>query len=164
MALYQIGVDDWQQYTERLEQFFVANGITEDGKKLAMFLTVVGANTYLLLSNLLALKKPATKSYDELVAVVKEHLDRKPLVIVEHYRFHQRKQGKGETVAQYMAELRNADKCEFGMHLQDALRDRLVCWLCQEDIQLKLLILVDLTMKKAYETAHGTKVAQKCAC
>ena len=35
MALFQIGIDDWQPYPERLEQFFVANGITEEGKKLA---------------------------------------------------------------------------------------------------------------------------------
>jgi len=42
-------------------------------------------------------------------------------------------------VAQYVAELRKlADKCEFGTHLQEALRDMLVCGLRQEDIHWKL--------------------------
>ena len=35
-------VDDWVLYTERLEQFFVANGITDDAKKVAVLLTVIG--------------------------------------------------------------------------------------------------------------------------
>ena len=56
---FQLGTEDWEQYTERLKQFFLANGIDDDGKKLAVFLTVVGAKTYALLSNLVAPTKPA---------------------------------------------------------------------------------------------------------
>ena len=37
--------DDWPQYVERLEHFFVANGITTPEKKRALFLSVVGAAT-----------------------------------------------------------------------------------------------------------------------
>ena len=29
---FQLGVDDWEQYTERLEQYFVANAV-EDADK-----------------------------------------------------------------------------------------------------------------------------------
>ena len=32
---FQPGVDDWEQYTERLEQYFVANDIVDADKKLA---------------------------------------------------------------------------------------------------------------------------------
>ena len=74
VAAFQIRVDDWEQYTERLEQFFVANAIADDSKKLATFLTVIGPRTYALLSNLLAPAKPATKTYAELVTAVKDHL------------------------------------------------------------------------------------------
>ena len=28
---FQLGTEDWEQYTERLEQFFLANGIDDDG-------------------------------------------------------------------------------------------------------------------------------------
>ena len=34
---FQIGVDDWDQYTERQEQYFTANSITEGDKKRAVF-------------------------------------------------------------------------------------------------------------------------------
>ena len=136
----------------------------EADKKRATFLTVIGSSTYALLSNLLAPDKPATKSYADLVTAVKDHLNPKPLTIAERYRFHQRKQGESETVAQFMAELRKlADKCEFGAHLNEALRDRLVCGLRREAIQRKLLTVADLTLQKAYETAHGMEIAEQRA-
>ena len=76
--------DDWEEYTEQLEQvFFVATG-----KKVAVFLTVIGGKAYALLRNLLAPIKPAAKSYSELVKVMKEHLKPEPLEIAERFKFH----------------------------------------------------------------------------
>ena len=46
--------DEWPLYVERLGHVFVANGITEEEKKQAVFLSVIGASTYKLLSSLLA--------------------------------------------------------------------------------------------------------------
>ena len=48
--------DEWPLYVERLGlgHVFVANGITEEEKKRAVFLSVIGASTYKLLSSLLA--------------------------------------------------------------------------------------------------------------
>jgi len=69
---FQPGMDDWDQYTERLEQYFIAN-ITTDDKKLAVFLTLVGSKTYVLLSGLIAPAKPATKTYADLKAVLRQH-------------------------------------------------------------------------------------------
>lgn len=43
---FQPGVDDWEQYEERLQQYFVANGINDEDKKWAILLTVVGSMTY----------------------------------------------------------------------------------------------------------------------
>ena len=161
---FQIGADDWEQYTERLEQYFVANGINDAGKKLAVFLTVIGSKAYSLLSDLLAPVKPATKTYDELVEVLKLHLRPKPVVIAERFRFHQRKQGEDEGVAPYMAALRRlADKCGFRDYLDEALRDRLVCGLRREAIQRKLLTVDGLTLKRAFDTAYGMEAAEKQA-
>ena len=37
--------DDWNSYTERLNQYFVANDVTEAGKKRAILLSSCGAGT-----------------------------------------------------------------------------------------------------------------------
>ena len=63
-----------------------------------------------------------------------------------------------------MAELRRlADKCQFGRHLEEALRDRLVCGLRNVATQKLLLAQEDLTLTKAYETAMGMEMAAKQA-
>ena len=89
---FQIGVDDWDQYTETRAVLHskLHHG---RGQETSGFLTMVGKKTYSLLSNLLAPVKPAAKSFEELVAVVKDHVAPKPLIITEKFRFHQRNQG-----------------------------------------------------------------------
>ena len=99
-------------YTKRLDQFLVVNGVADGTKKVAVFLTVIRGRVYAMLRNLLAPTKPADKSYSELVKVMKDHLKLKPLVIAERFKFHQRDQRDGETVAQHLAELRKlTEKC-----------------------------------------------------
>ena len=122
-----------------------------DDKKLAVFLTLVGSKTYMLLSGLIAPAKPVTKTYADLKAVLRQHLKHKPLVIAERFEFHRRVQVENKMVAGYMAELRTlADKREFGTNLCEALRDRLVCRLRSKGIQRWLLTEEDLTIEKAY--------------
>ena len=146
-------------------KFFVANGITDDAKKVAILLTVIGRKAYALLRNLLAPAKPAEKSFDVLVKVMKDHLKPKPLVIAERFKFHRRNQHGRETVAQYLAELRKFSKqCDFKEHLEEALRDRLVCGLRSEVVQRRLLAGENLTLKKAQELALGIETAAKNVC
>lgn len=83
------------------------------------------------------------------------------LIIAERFEFHRRVQKENETVAEYMTELRKlADKCEFGGHLSEALRDRLVCGLRSETTRRRLLTEADLTLAKAYSTAHGMEAVK----
>ena len=70
--------DEWPLYVERLGHVFVANGITEEEKKQAVFLSVIGASTYKLLSSLLAPVKPGEKSYTFLVDTLSEHFNPAP--------------------------------------------------------------------------------------
>ena len=112
VELFELEGGDWNVYTERLDQFLMANGVAEGAKKVAAFLRVIGGRVYAMLRNLLAPTKPVNKSYSELVKVMKDHLKPKPLVIAERFKFHQRDQQDGETVAQHLAELRKlTEKC-----------------------------------------------------
>ena len=141
-------------YVERVELFFAANGI-EDNKKVPIFLTSVGSETYGTLRNLLAPANPKDKSFADIVAALKGHFEPKPLIIAERFHFHRRNQGSGESIATYVAELRRlASKCEFKAYLEEALRDRLVCGLLSETIQRALLAEADLTLQRAIEVAQ----------
>ena len=100
---FKPGTDDWEQYQERLEQYFVANSIEGEEKTRATLLTVIGPQAYSLLSNLVAPEKPKAKTYTELMKVMLDHLKPKPLIIAERFRFHRRSQAEGERIPQYMA-------------------------------------------------------------
>ena len=76
------------------------------------------------------------------------------------FLFHQRQQQPGESVAIYLAELQKlAVPCEFGETLDEALRDRLVCGLCDEAYQKRLLSEPELTLDKALQIAQSMETA-----
>ena len=95
---YDLSSDGWSEYCEILEQYFIANNIEDAEKKRGIFLTVIGQDTYRLLRNLLAPTKPAEKSFTVLVHTLTSHLNPKPLVIAERYKFYQRNQHPGESL------------------------------------------------------------------
>lgn len=92
-------------YVERVQLYFEANSVADDWK-VAVLLTVIGQKTYDTLRSLLAPARPRDKTYDELVSVLQKHYDPKPLVIGERFRFYQRSQKAGESIADFIADLR----------------------------------------------------------
>ncbi|KAL5489233.1 hypothetical protein EMCRGX_G018302 [Ephydatia muelleri] len=117
-----------------------------------------------MLRALTAPKKPGEKSYEELVEILTKHLAPKPLVIAERYRFHKRDQKEGETVREYVSALQKlTEHCDFQDHLEDTLRDRLVCGLRDVTLQKRLLTKEDLTFARAVEMAETAERAEKDA-
>ena len=147
MALSKIGafddkVENFDCYVERLEQYFIANGVEAAAKKKAVLLSNVGAKVYGVLRNLVDPAKPADKTFAELKTILTQHYVPERLVIAERFRFNKRDQLSGETVSEYVVALKDlARTCNFGAFLDQALRDRLVCGLtdnaCQKDILSK---------------------------
>ena len=105
---------------------------------------------------------PKTKTFDELVETLSGHFEPKPIVIAERYHCHKRDQAAGESVSQFIAELRRlARHCEFKTFLDEALRDRFVCGLHAKATQNRLLTEKNLTLTKALEIAVGMEAAAK---
>ena len=103
-----------------------------------------------------------TTSYKDLVALVKNYYQPKPSVIVQRYKFNTRSRKQGESVAAYIAALRElAEHCSYGTTLSEMLRDRLVCGVNNETIQRKLLAEKDLTYERAYELALSIETAER---
>ena len=154
--------EDWVSYTERLEHYFVANGIDDADKRRATLLSVCGPTTYQLIRDLLSPAKPSDKTFEELVALVKEHHQPVPSVIAQRYMFNTRTQQPGETVSAFVAQLRKiAQYCKFGDALDDMLRDRLVCGCRDRRLQYKLLADSELTFAKALSMAKANETADR---
>lgn len=129
-------------YMERVEMFFIANKIPENCE-LAAFLSVIGAKSFGLSRSLVAPQKSNEKFLVQLREVLKAHFEQTPIVIIERFHFKQRNQAPGESVTEYVAELKRlAIHCNFQDPIEDALHDRLVCGLKSSHIQIRLLNLI----------------------
>ena len=74
MAEFSSDVDDFTEWIERLEQWFIANNIEHSERKRALFLSLIGSKGYKLIQSL-AQNEPATKTlYEELTNLMKDHL------------------------------------------------------------------------------------------
>ena len=156
--------EDWTSYSERLEQYFHANDVDSPEKQRAILLSVCGASTYQLIWDLVAPAKPTSKSFDELVKLVKDHHQPPPSFIVQRFNFNMRSQQEGESVSTFVAGLRRlSEHCKFEETLDDMLRDRLVCGVRDKRLQQRLLTKPDLTFKKAMELCQAIEAAERNA-
>ena len=106
--------------------------------------------------------KPTDKSFTDIVSLVKDHHQPRPSTIVQHYNFHTRNQKAGESISEYVAQLRKLSEfCDFNDTLADMLRDRLVCGCRDRRLQCKLLAEKDLTFDQALTIAKALETAEK---
>lgn len=156
--------EDWHLYVERLEQFFVANEVKDKDRQRAIFLTVCGQRTYTLLRSLIQPAKPTDKTLKEILQVLEKHFAPKPSVVVERCHFNERIRKDGESISDYVAELRKmTEYCEYGDKLEEMIRDRLVAGVMNDNIQQKLFSesqTGELTYKKAVDISLSIEAAQ----
>jgi hypothetical protein len=155
--------EDVTEWIERLEQWFVANSIDDATKKRAMLLSNIGARGYKLL-RALSQNNPTAKSFDELKQLLLEHINPKPNEISQRFVFYRRDRRTGESVKDYIAELRKlSEHCNFNDKLEEHLRDKFVCGLSDAVVQQKLLATKNLDLKSALETSITMEAAARSA-
>ena len=109
-------------------------------------------------------KVPEDVTLLEILQVLGDHFTPEKSVIIEHFRFNQRKQNYDEFVRVYIAELRKLSiNCEFGDTLNVMLRDRLVCGLSSPKIQKALLGHKKLTIAQTCDIAVKMELAEENA-
>ena len=91
--------DDWVQYNERMEHYFLANEITD----ASILISSMGQKAYKILRNIVA---PIDISFKDLVSAMTSRFSPPPSEIVQRFRFNFRVRKQGENVAAYIAKLR----------------------------------------------------------
>lgn len=94
--------------------------------------------------------------------LIQDHLAPKTSEIVQRFKFNNRFRNEGESVADFVAALRNlAEHCAYRDTLEIMLRDRIVCGIRDEKIQRPLLVEKELTFQKSYEIATSMEITSK---
>ncbi|KAL1444411.1 hypothetical protein MTO96_029888 [Rhipicephalus appendiculatus] len=126
----------WPTYLERIQFYFTPNGVVEEEQQRAVLCIVCGPATYAILRTLCSPATPAEKPYADIQP--------------------------GESIADFVSDLRRlSEHCEFGVSLEDMLRDRLVCGVRDEALQRRLLAETALDFKKTYEKAVAAEYATR---
>lgn len=146
--------------------FFVANGIEDEGKQRAILLSIVRPQTYSVMQNLLSPTKPNKKTCQQLVTMIKNHFNPQPSEMVQRFKFDLRMKKLTETVTEYEAELHHlAQDCNYGTTLDQMLKDWFVCAIDDNRIQRRLLFLADkveyLGHKVDAQGLHPTRMKVK---
>ena len=131
---------EWAEYVERLDSYFLPNDIGDPDKKRAILINAVGPTTYRLIKTLSLPEKPSEHLFEQIVKRVESHFHPKPSPLIKRYEFNGRKQRPGETIAEFTAALRKiAQDCEYGAVLGEMLRDRLVFGVADKRLQNRYL-------------------------
>ena len=128
------------------------------------FVTSVDGSSYVqTFGKPVCTEKHGELKFKDICDILKKHFSAQPIKIAEHYCFYNRKQAEGESAADYLAQLRQlASTCQFGVVLDEALCDRLVCGIQEPEVQRRLAE-ADWTLKKAFQLIQGMQAAAKNA-
>ena len=134
--------EDWRDYFEQVEQYFVAHALNGDAKeptKHTLFLSRVGSTTYATPKSLLAPAKPADKMFAVIISTLTKHYSPPPSEVVQSYRFFT-SQPTGRDHLCFCGSFVEAGKdCNFGDTVERILQDKIVFSINDEVIQKKLL-------------------------
>lgn len=154
--------DKWDIYLTRIEAYFEGNGITTQDKKRALLVAALATKTISVLAGSCAPRKVNELSYEEAVSLLNQHYAPKQNEIAASYKFFSRSQADGETLQEYVVELRKlANECNFGTSLQRMLRDRTVCGIRDRTVQRTLLARAELTFAEAEAIAAAAEAAAR---
>ena len=165
--------DDWNAWSRRFEQWLTlsdySTGENAAAKKRAAFCTYINTATFKLLCSFCAPNKPEELNFEALKAKLDAQYGTKKIVLAERYRFYTYKQLEGQSLPEYIAELRRlAATCEWSEeHLEGNLWDKFVMGLRNERLLQQLLTqdhtkpLADLLeLARTFEAAERETLKQ----
>lgn len=157
---FKLGTDEWEEFVERIELYFVTNDIEDKKKKRALFLMKMDTEKYSAVRKVCAPKKPGETPLKEIITKMEQFLKPKVSVTVLRQRFRERKQEERESVIQFMAALRHlARECRFKEE-EEALRDQFIMGIKSKAIKIALFKIEQLTLDNAIRTATAIEGAE----
>ena len=129
-----------------------------------MLLTLIGSKVFSVIRDLCSSDSPTTKTFDELLEILKSHYSPHRNVIAERFKFNRCRQSPSQSVNEYSACLKKlANTCKFGTFLDEMLRDKLIEGLRDSALQTELLKKEDLTFVTALKLAQAYELTVKTA-
>lgn len=163
MAEFDPSKDVWLLYKERLDNYFLVCAVEDNNRKKAFLINCIGAKPYKLIRDLCTPEAPASKSYDELCAIMDKHYTPPVIAYKERKRFYSAQKSAEESLGDFLARLKHlASACEFQNQIEAIVLDKFVVSLdgrlfdrvCEEDHKT-------LTLTRALELSSKWEIQKQ---
>ncbi len=164
LEIYKNAPANWKKFKQKWQNYSRAIGLNEepDDKQVATLLTVIGDDALAEYN-----KFKWSKAGDEnKMAVVMKKFDtfcqESKNTTYERYLFNTTVQEEGQTIEQYVTQLRTlAENCEYGDLEESLIMDRLILGMRNEKLRERLLNKSDLTLQVALEEIKTYEATRK---
>jgi hypothetical protein len=121
MEAYEIGTS-FDDYMTLMGNFMALNKMTDDALKVRVFMMQIGVTASVKVMKAVKPRQFTDYRFDELISICKATFNVQRNTIVEHFRFNQRQQSEGKSLADYALELQSlAEYCKFESFYDTAL-------------------------------------------
>ena len=149
--------ENWRKWKQRFQVYLTASGIDAKDQKVqsATLLHVAGEEALEIYNTFTWDKDGDDQKVSAIMAKFEAHCNPRKNITWERHLFNTRNQQPGETIDQYVTDLRTKAKtCEFGTLSDSLIRDRIVGGIISDSTRSRLLQKADLTldMCRASET------------
>ena len=146
----------WTKWKKSFNYFLAASGVTEEARKKALLLHLVGSETQDIFDTL----TPASDSFQDALKALSDHFEPKKNVTFERSVFHRATQNQNETIEQYVTRLRQLSlHCEYGEETDNNIRDQVITSCRSSKLRNKLLTETELTLEKTTRIAKTMESA-----
>ena len=153
--------DNWNKFKQRFELYLTATGMSDkpEQRKVALFLTIAGPEA-LEVYNTFTFTEDERNKLQPILDKFEAHCSPPTNETYERYLFRCRMQQEGETIEQFITDLKTkAQLCNF-KDLQDSLiRDQIVMGVRDKKITERLLREPELSLKRAAEICQAAEAA-----
>ncbi|XP_061725133.1 uncharacterized protein LOC133531050 [Cydia pomonella] len=172
LSVFNHEEQEWLLYKGRLEQWFIANDISEDtdksgAKRRAILLSSLAEPTYRLVKNLALPAEVGSLELAKLTGLLDGHFKTGKCGFAERFKFYAAVQSSSESLADWAARVRGLSlHCNFvAASLEESLRDRFVLGMAggPERDRLFREPLEELTLAKALQLAESIRCAREGA-
>ncbi|VDP89957.1 unnamed protein product, partial [Echinostoma caproni] len=139
---------DIEDYFERFEIWWLTHSKSDEDRKSAFFLNAAGKNAYTLIKNVAYPSPPVSVPYDDLKALLLQHVKPTNFEASERAKFHSMVSNSNPGIREFILDLlTQAAKCDFADLLDMQLKDRLIAGIKNTVLQNELLKLFNPTFK-----------------
>ena len=154
--------ENWKKFKQRFNLYLSASGADEkeDKQKSCLLLHVIGEDALEIYNNFTFTAGDEYK-LDKILEKFQAYCTPKKNVTYERHRFFTCNQKQGETIDQYVTELRSRSKsCEFGDLTESLIKDRIVCGIPDNVLRERLLREQDLSLEKALTMCRAAETTK----